>query len=243
MRIAPGSARSSSSSRVRRLTSRCASGSSSSSTSGLAHEAGRQRDELRLPAAEAPRLAAEDRIGKAEVAQDPQPLALDVLGGELGDQRRLALQQPPHALEVVGKRGVGEPALDVLELGAARRVLGPRVDDPLAHRALVARDELRQERDHRVAAQRHGAAVRRLQPREHPQQRRLARAVGPDQPDARAVVDLQRGALEHVAAAERLDDFVELDRDGHARSISTGPRAPRSAAAAPGTSPPPPGPA
>src|SRR5262249_14182814 len=46
-------------------------------------------------------------------------------------------------------------------------------------------------------------------------QGRLARAVGPDQPQPLALVDLERDALQRHEAAEALADAVDLQERGH----------------------------
>ena len=56
-----------------------------------------------------------------------------------------------------------------------------------------------------------GAAVGLVQARQHPEQRRLARAVGPAQADALAIVDLPGDRVEQHAVAERLRQGGQLD--------------------------------
>jgi hypothetical protein len=62
------------------------------------------------------------------------------------------------------------------------------------------------------------AAVRRQQPAQHPQRRRLARPVGAEEAGDPPLLDLDREVLDHPAAAERLVEALDLDRRGHRRS-------------------------
>ena len=84
----------------------------------------------------------------------------------------------------------------------------------LADGALVAGHQLVQVGDARAAAQRDRAGVGVLVAGEHRQQRRLARAVGADQADARPRAELEVGAVEDQAAAEGLHDAAQRERGG-----------------------------
>ena len=55
------------------------------------------------------------------------------------------------------------------------------------------------------------AAIRRFLAREHPHQRRLAGAVGPDQRDAIAALDVQVEVAEHDEVAVRLAHVLQLE--------------------------------
>src|SRR5438046_3093722 len=62
-----------------------------------AHQAGHERDELGLPAAEGAGRAVEHALRQAQLAQVAHGLALDVLGADRLDEPLLALEQPAHA--------------------------------------------------------------------------------------------------------------------------------------------------
>src|SRR4051812_21828916 len=73
---------------------------------GRAHEAGRERDELALAAAEPRGRALEVRIAEPEVAQMADRVALEPVGAErvaLLEQPRVALEHAGHPGEVVGE--------------------------------------------------------------------------------------------------------------------------------------------
>jgi hypothetical protein len=159
----------------RRATSRCASGSSSSSTS-----AGGERDELALTAAEGAGRAIELLLGEAEIAQVANRIARRGVAGDALDQRRLALEHARHAVEVAGQLRVGELRLDASELVLERRALGARRGEDLAHRAVLAGDELVQVGDDGALAQRHRSGVGRVVAGGQAQDRRLAGTIGPD---------------------------------------------------------------
>ena len=181
---------------------------------GRLHEARGERHELALAAAEHARRAVEVLVGEAEVAQVADGVAAGGVGGEALDQRGLALEHAAHAVEVGDQRRVGELRLDAGQLLLERGGLGPRGGQDLAHRALVAVHQLVQVGDAGAAAQRHRAGVGVLVAGQHRQQRRLARAVGADQADARARAELEVGAVEDQPAAEGLRDAAQRQRGG-----------------------------
>jgi hypothetical protein len=182
-----------------------------------ADQARGERDELALSAAQLGGRAPEVGLAQAEVAQVADRVALEAVGAErlaALEQRRLALDDARHAVEVRGQRRVGELRLDPRQVALERRELGARVADRLAHGARVARDELRQVRDDRAAAERDGARVGLVRARQHAEQRRLARAVGADQADPRPGRQLQVEPVEDAAPAERLHDAARAERGG-----------------------------
>ena len=71
-------------------------------------------------------------------------------------------------------------------------------------------DLLRQEADAQVLAGADLAAVERHLPHDEAEQRGLAGAVGPDQPDAHARLDVQAGLVEERLAAEGFGDVGEV---------------------------------
>ena len=201
--------------------SRWASGSSSSSRSGLRTRHAASATSLRSPPDIAGRRAIEHRVVEAEVAQQPDGVAVDRLVAELVDQGHLALQQPRHAAQVVGQRRIGQRLLDLGQL----RLQGGGGRDGGAHRvqrrAVVAGDELGQVGQRRALADRQRARVGRLDARQQAQDGGLARAVGADEAHAGARADLEVEPVEHAAAAEALDDAAQAegwcggDADGH----------------------------
>ena len=107
------------------------------------------------------------------------------VGAEALDEGGLALEHAAHAVEVGDERRVGQLGLDARQLLLEGGGLGPRGGEDLAHHAVVAVDHLVQVGDAGAAAQRDRAGVGMLLAGKHLQQRRLAGAVGADQPDAR----------------------------------------------------------
>ena len=175
---------------------------------GAAREAGGERDELALAAAELAGRALERLVVDAEVAQVHPRLALHAVAAELGpagEQPLLVGERAGHRVEVGGQRGVGEPPLGGVQLGLQLGDLGPRGEHGGERRALVAGDLLRQEG---VARARGGASTSPASAcssaGEDPQQRRLAAAVGAEHADPRAVGQLEVEPVEDAAAAERL---------------------------------------
>jgi hypothetical protein len=66
----------------------------------------------------------------------------------------------------------------------------------------------------RLPADAHAAGRRRNQPAEHPQRRRLAGAVGTEQPEHFARLDLERHVLHRSAVAETPGDPVRRNHEG-----------------------------
>ena len=67
-----------------------------------------------------------------------------------------------------------------------------------------------------VGAEDRRAAVRRIdEPEQHPQRRRLARAVGPEEPDDPSLVDGERQIVDRHHVAESLAEVRDLDRVRH----------------------------
>ena len=186
---------------------------------GAPRQAGGERDELALAAAELARRALERRRGEPEVAQVHARLALDAVAAELGpagEQPLLVGERARHRVDVGGERRVGEPPLGGVQLGLELGDLRPRGEHRGERRALVARHELGQERVHEPAAADDLARVGVLEPGEDPQQRRLAAAVGAEHADPRAGGQLEVEPVEHAAAAEGLREPAGGDQ-GDAR--------------------------
>ena len=193
---------------------------------GAAREAGRERDELALAAAELARRARERGLGEPEVAQVHARLALDAVAAELGPAREQPLlvgERARHRVEVGRERRVGEPPLGGVQLGLGLGDLGPRGEHGRQRRAVVALDLLGQERVHEPAAADDVARVGVLEPGEDPQQRRLAAAVGAEHADPRAGGQLEVEPVEHAAAAEALHEPARGDQgDARHRPSSIG---------------------
>src|SRR5205085_374070 len=83
--------------------------------------------------------------------------------------------------------------------------------EALAHVADVALDALRVARDV-VAGDRRPATRRRQQPGEHPDRRRLACAVGAEEAEHLAALDVERHAIHGREAAEPPREIVGVDR-------------------------------
>ena len=161
MSTAPSKSWTSSSTIRRRATSRWASGSSSSSTSGACTRQAASATSLRWPPLSA-------RVGRSRsssvsprsrrwrMASPPAVSAprRSIEGG-------LALEHAAHAVEVGDERRVGELGLDARQLLLEGGGLGPRGGEDLAHGALVAVHHLVQVGDAGAAAQRDRAGVRR----------------------------------------------------------------------------------
>ena len=127
-----------------------------------AREAGGQRDELALAAAQLAGRARERVVVEPERVQVGARLALRPLAPELAPARQQALLVGERALDllhVTGHRRVGEPPLRLGELALERGQLGPRVEHRRERAAVVALDDLRQRGEHEPAPARDRAGV------------------------------------------------------------------------------------
>ena len=119
---------------------------------------------------------------------------------------------------------VAETVFELAQLGlelAKMRGRGARVLVDRAGRVL--QQLLLKEPDARATRVCDVAGVRLLEPRRHPQQRRLPRAVGSDEADAVALRDPEGDVLQELAVAEPAPDG--LDRDEAHRSAHPAPQA------------------
>jgi hypothetical protein len=91
-----------------------------------------------------------------------------------------------------------------VQLALQRRQLGPRGAHDGERVTLVPVDDLRQVRQHEPAPEGDRAGVRVVEPGHDPQQRRLPAAVGAEDPDPRAGLDVEVEAAQDRAAAEGL---------------------------------------
>ena len=174
---------------------------------GPAREAGGERDELALAAAQLARGPGERVVVEPERAQVRARLALGALAAELGplaEQPLLVGERALHLPHVARERRVGESLLGLSELALERGQLRPRVEHGGERRAVVALDDLRQRREHEPAAAGDGAGVGVLLAGEDAQQRRLAAAVRSEHADAGALRELEVEPGQHLATTERL---------------------------------------
>ena len=79
----------------------------------------------------------------------------------------------------------------------------------------IEHEILRQIAHDQIALPRNFAAVGRLQSGKHPQERRLARAVAPDEAEMVAVLNAERDVVEHGACAVTHGDFGGRNDGGH----------------------------
>ena len=155
---------------------------------GAAGEAGRERDELALPAGELARGHLEQAPVDAERAQVAQRLALGAVAAGVLPAREHALvvgERARHRVEVARQMRVRQPLLGRVQLGLEHGQLRPGGAHGGARVAPVAVDDLRQVREHEPAAADHGPVVGVLEPGDDAQERRLAAAVGAEDADPR----------------------------------------------------------
>ena len=161
---------------------------------GVARERAGERRARELAAGEGRERAVEVLVAEAEAVQRRVDLVAPAvaagvleprLGGRVGAERG-------RVGRALGHRGLelGQALLDRQQLlGAAEHVVAQR-ELALARRALVVQRDPRALREHELAA------VDRGLPREHPQQRRLARAVAPGQRQALPALEPERDAAQ-----------------------------------------------
>ena len=218
MRTAPSKSSIRCSSASRRLMSRCASGSSSSSSPGRRARQAASATSLRWP-------PLSSRVGR-ESASSSSPSAVRCA------RASLSARSPPSSDHCPSSRSWLASARSSLRMspastGSAMRlsawassrssaVSSGRASSTVASAgAAVALDDLRERGHDQAAAAGDRPGVRVLLAGEDAQQRRLAAAVGPEHADAGAGGELQVEAGEDLAAAERLRDAVRRQqRDG-----------------------------
>ena len=135
----------------------------------------------------------------------------------------VALAQPELILQIavamehrvvlgLGDGRVAQPVLERVHLGLDRDELAERARRFREQRAAgVRKAVLRQISDRQRRGLQHGARVGLVEPCHHPQERRLAGAVGAAQADALAIGDLPRDVVEEHAVAERFREVLKLD--------------------------------
>ena len=194
IRTAPSKSSIRCSSASRRDMSRCASGSSSSSSPGRRARQAASATSLRWP-------PLSSRVGR-ESASSSSPSAVRCA------RASLSARSPPSSDHCPSSRSWLASARSSLRMspasaGSARRrsacassrssarQLGARVEHGGERGAAVALDDLRERGQHQPAAAGDRAGVRVLLAGEDAQQRRLAAAVGPEHADAGARGELQ----------------------------------------------------
>ena len=173
-------------------------------------------------------LLAHGRVERAERLVEQQHAGLD---GERAGQR--------HALPLAARELGGIAVGEAVELHEREQLvdaladlgLGPLADleaegDVAAHGevlegGVVLEDEadptlLRNDAGHVLVADHHAPGVGRLEPRDDPQERRLAAAARPQQGRERAVRNLDTDVVERREVAEALRDVLGVD--GHVAS-------------------------
>ena len=183
----------------------------------LLGEAGGECDQLPLATRERARREREILLLDADVEQHRACAAVEAgTAGRLPlfHELLLAAQHARHLLQVGGELGPAELLGYAVQLTVELGEIGPGRAHRLERRPPVAERMLREVGDRRAAAADDRARVGLLDPGEQPQQGRLARAVGADDPHAGAGLDEEVEAVEDGAAAERLPDAVQAD-EGH----------------------------
>ena len=166
------------------------------------------------------RSASPCRLWRTQAAQDRVNLQIDAVAFEPPEallQLAVAAQHPGmlRLVHVV----VCEPIFERGDLGAhveQRLERLPRFIEERASRVLES--VLRQVADRQPCRLHDLSAVGLFEPRQHLEQRRLARAVRSAEADPLAVVDLPADGIEEDAVAERLAQVGELDH-GRRRAV------------------------
>ena len=206
--------------RSRAARSRCASGSSRSSTSGswTRHAAsaasfrspperrwvGRSRSSSSRPSSSSSARARPSKPGP------PAAVQRSTSSSWRRSTRAIRSRSPPSSPSC--------PATRTSSRSSSSRS-GPRGAHQLDRRALVALDLLRQIGDDEPPPLRQLARVRHLETREDAHHRRLAAPVRADHAHARARLDVEIEALEDHPRAERLDDPAQL-QEGHPPTLA-----------------------
>ena len=169
-----------------------------------------------LPAAgELADVAVHAFLAEAETGQHLPRARLQRIAVELAEARlhlAIALHQRVH---IIALRRIGHRRLEPGHLGG-ERTHRPDAVHHRRHRALARHlaDVLAEVADRHAGIDRHLAVVGLLLAGDHAEQRRLAGAVGPDQPRLLAFLEAHRGVDEQDLMAVLLADVVETDHGG-----------------------------
>ena len=165
--------------------------------------------------------SARKRLGRFVEIGLREPQALEHLGHAQLDAVAFVLAEVLGQLVIaheeglvlaVRQRRVGERVLDPIDLGARLEERPEGLGDFVLQRAARVRQPvLRQVAHGQRRRPGNRAGVRLVQAGQHPEQRRLARAVRSDQADALAVVHLPGDGVEQHAFAESFGKRLELN--------------------------------
>ena len=203
--------------------SRCASGSSSSSSPGRRARQAASATSFRCPplriavgaSASSSVRPSERRIERASPSAPPPPAAVQ------RSSRRSWWRARAECPHVSICTGVRKAPFDECQLALELTQLGPGVDDRRDRGALVAVHDLREVGDHEAAPGGHLAGIRLVRARDDPEQRRLPAAVRPEHADAGAIGHGELQSVQNPAPAEGLDDAARGEqRDGAGHQIS-----------------------
>ena len=187
---------------------------------GLAEQHARHRHAHLPSARQRPHIAVNPLVVESEPVQDLARAALERVAAEvlvlfLNDAEALE-----RRVQRIGLRGVGHRVLKLFELVMQRAepaAAGNRFVEHRAARHLF--DVLTEIADRHSFGNRHFPFVRALFPDNHPEERRLAGAVRPDEADLLAFVQLERGVDEQHLLAVLLADFRERNHARRAAAI------------------------
>ena len=178
-------------------------------------EAGGERDQLPLAARERGRRQGEIGLLDSDIEQCRPCPPLDARAAErlpALEQLFLTAEHARHLLEVCGESRRPQLIRDAVQLAVELGEVGSSRKHRLDGSARVAEWMLREVGDGEPAAAHRRSGIGLLEPREQPQQRRLAGTVGSDDPHARPRLDREVEPVEHRACPERLADGVQREQ-------------------------------
>ena len=184
---------------------------------GVAQQAGGEPDELALAAGEDARRLVEVVVVEADIREEAPARGLRSPGRRRRSSARCSSSWRRSRRASFGHVGAcsASCASTLREVGLELVEVGPRRAQRLQRVAVVALELLRQEREHEPAPRRDLARVGGLLAGQDAQQRRLAAAVRPDDPQADARLDVEVEPVEDQPRAEALRDPACLQQ-GHA---------------------------
>jgi hypothetical protein len=120
--------------------------------------------------------------------------------------------QPSQRFEAIGRAALGDGDGRVVVVGDEPAQIAEPLGDDVEHRPIGRqRHVLDEARDAHAWSGPNAPGVRRQLAAEDLQQRRLSRAVAPEDGDALPRLDLKRCVVEQWKVAERVADFVERE--------------------------------
>ena len=181
---------------------------------GLAEDHARHGDAHLPPAAERPDVAVDPLVVEAQAVEDLPRLAFNRVAAKVVVLLLHLAEPGEDAVHVVGLRGVGHGVLQRLELvvqiAEAAAAGNHLVDDGPARHLF---DVLPEVADRHPLRHRDVALVGLLLADDHPEQGGLAGAVGPDQADLLAGIELERRVDEQDLPAVLLADAGKRNHD------------------------------